>query len=274
MLSSQQIENKITTIIDTASLTNTKNKFFLLAKRYQNNNRTVNLITAFEIARHWEVMTKNFMFTTMRSLANFSCKLSELDEPSDDALAALQTGFKVIADDLNNNHDAFSAVAPKGPQGMHYKWWHNDIVVPITKMLANNTADSPLSDNISKLIAGMNKLADDAFGFAIQLRVVEAIALDIAVSFRGIFENTVCNDRKIFTRENLSWIISHIKAEVTHHDQVANVENGTAFIATSSEEQAYFLQTMTWYADLWLNALNDFYHFLASDEQTKEVHAR
>lgn len=269
MQSSQQIENNIIEIIDAANLTNTKNPFFLLAKQYQMDKRPVNLITAFEIARHWEVMTKNFMFTTLRSLATLSYKLAQLDDPSDDALAALQTGIKVISDDLNNNHDAFSSAAPKGPRGIHYKWWHNDIVMPLANKLEENITSMPLSKNITQLIAGMNKLADDAFGFAIQLRIVEAIALDIAVSFRSIFANTVCNNQKLFTRENLSWIIAHIKAEVTHHEQVADVENGTAFIATSLEEQEYLLKTMAKYADLWSNALQDFHGFLARDTQIK-----
>lgn len=257
-------EQEINKIINKKNLGGKQHLFFMKASWCIENNKTVSLKSAFEIARHWESMTKTFMFTTFRSLSKLAESLELCNNPSEDVLTAFQTGIHVISDDLNNNHSAFAEVAPCGPRGIHYKWWHNDIVKPLAQKLdINLTRNIPLSPNIDKLIQGMRQLANESFGFAVQLRIVEAIALHIAIAYRDIFSNLTFEDKKLFSnRKELAWITSHIKAEVTHHSQVSDNESGMVFVATTLNEQRQFLEMIEWYATLWENALNDFYQFL------------
>lgn len=260
MLDSQQLENKINTIILSSQLTKETNPFFLLASKYQRNNKEITIPVGFTIANHWEILTKTFMFTTFQSLSRLSEEMTTMDKIPDNLLMAFQTGIGVINDDLNNNHPAFHAVAPSGAKGIHYKWWHHDIVKPLKDL--SPTTSCAIAPGTQALLAGMKELANNKLGFAIQLRVVEAIALDIAVSFRSIFENISQNNQSLFSRKELNWIIAHIKAEITHHQQVANDNDGIAFLATSAKDQLEFISTLQWYANLWTVALDDFNTFL------------
>ncbi len=274
LLSTQNMEQKIIQILKQKNLSEKNHSFFISSAAYRRPaTKLINIKSAFEIARHWQVMTKTFMFTTLRSLSKLSEYLEACENPKDEMLAALQTGIHVISDDLNNNHPAFAQVAPHGPRGIHYKWWQNDIVMPLAKILNTDSwASLPLSTNIKQLLLGMDSLASEPFGFAVQLRVVEAIALPIAIAFRDIFSNVSYAGKKIFpNRMALAWIISHIKAEVTHHSQVSDNENGMAYVATTFNEQQQFLQMTKHYADLWETALNDFYSFLLESDNLNKI---
>lgn len=263
-LGAVQIEKKIDKLIQDNGLSKTKHPFFVQAERDSKQAKPITIQVAFEIARHWEEMTKFFMFTTFRSLAKLSETLEEQDSPDMDVLTALQTGVKVISDDLTNHHKDFKEVAPLGPKGIHYIWWNNDIVQPLaTKLKLSSWKDMPLRSQVHALINGMRELANEPFGFAIQLRIVEEVALYIAIAFRDIYSNVFDKGEKIFTtRKQLSWITSHIKAEVSHHSQVSDTETGMIFVANTPAQQKIFLEKIQWYIQLWHSALHDFYEML------------
>lgn len=267
-ISIEKIEERITDIIKHKQLLKDQHPFFNAARLYSAlDTKQINVKAAFEIARHWELMTKTFMFTTLSSLGVLSQQLAKTNSCPFGILSALQTGVKVISDDLNNNHPAFAKVAPKGSNGIHYQWWSTEIVFPIAEKLSLTSWSAlPSSENISALLAGMHLLANKPFGFAIQLRLVEAIALEIAIAFRYVFSSTFHEGKRIFeTRNQLAWITSHIMAEVNHHNDVSDMEAGMSSIAATFQEQQDFLITMEWYAELWFKALYDFYNFLSLD---------
>lgn len=264
-MDARQLEEAVTAIIKRSGLAKEEHPFFLSAAACRRaEDGGVGLAAAFDVARHWEAMTKAFMFTTLSSLGRLSEELARCEHPSAEVLTAFQTGVKVISDDLNNEHPAFAKVAPAGPTGIHYKWWRRDITEPLAERLSlESWAHLPLSENVERLIRGMEKLAGEPAGFAIQLRVVEAIALHIAVSFQNIFLNATHDGEKLFEGAgSLAWITSHIRAEVTHHSQVSDADNGMTALATTAQEQRYFLETTEWYADLWSKALRDHHAFL------------
>ena len=264
LLSSECVEEKVVNIMSQKNLEAKKHSFFVNTSRNHDIHTKPKL--ALNLARHWEKMTKTFMFTTFQSLAKLSEQLDLCDKTEERVATAFLTGLEVITDDINNHHQAFSQVAPKGISGMHYKWWHEDIVSPLAKKL---DVDLEMSDslmpNVEELIQGMRLLAKDPMGFSVQLRVVEDIALHIAVAFMRIF-STISDEqgKAFFERKQLSWIISHIKAEVAHQHQVADVEHGVACIAVTHDEQKRFLETVDWYAGLWEKALEDFNVMLLS----------
>lgn len=264
-VSSEYMEAAASKIIEAKKLGRNVHPFFVFADEYQKTpGKTISVRSAFEMARHWEIMTKTFMFSTLSSLAKLSESLEQSADPSNDVLKALQTGVKVISDDLNNNHPVFARFAPAGPDGIHYKWWRKDVVFPLADKLFILSWDQiPLSENIAKLIAGMQELAREPFGFAVQLRVVEAIALHIAMAFHKILIGVEHQGQKIYgKRSALAWITAHIQAEVTHHSQVTDTQDGMSYVATNVEEQHQFLATLDWYSELWSHALNDFYVFM------------
>lgn len=260
----ERLEQDVLKIITKKNLSERLHPFFIISTYINENKKSPSLTSAFEIASNWEMITKTFMYTTFRSLSKFSEQLEFCDGISaDDVLTIFQTAINVISDDINNNHPAFSNVAPKGAGGIHYKWWHDEIVLPIAKKLNIDSCEIKLSHNVDALIQGMRRLANKPFGFAIQLRIVEDIALHIAVAFQCIFNNLFHKGEKVFSdRRSLAWITSHIKAEVSHHNQVSNTESGMSCIATTLHEQKKFLEMTEWYAGLWEKALNDLHQFL------------
>lgn len=269
LLTNAEMESKIDLIIKENGLAKEDHPFFVFSRELnQAGKMAISPEIAFNIARHWGVMTKAFMFTTLASVGQLSYQLSSQNEIPAAILSALQTGVTVISDDLTNHHPAFRKVAPKGPCGVHYQWWNTTITAPLAKHLAiDRWTDLPISANITNLIQGMHELAVTGYGFAIQLRLVEAIALFIAIAFRDIFTNTVDQSKKIFSeRSAINWITAHIKAEVNHHADVSDLSFGMASLAQTPEEQDRFLIHINRYAALWSLALTDFYHFLTVDK--------
>ncbi|GHH72910.1 hypothetical protein GCM10017673_28570 [Streptosporangium violaceochromogenes] len=219
---------------------------------------------ALEIARQWQAMTKSFMFTTISSLGVMARRFTAQEAPDHEVLGAFQTAYRVIGDDLDNFAPEFSAVSPRGVAGIHYVWWRDSIVAPLEAVIPGAGREARPPDGVAGLLRNMDDLAGSPLGAAVQLRVVETIALDIAVAFRRVFSKVCVDGRKVFpSPESLAWIDSHIKAETGHAESVSDHETGTTVMAESEEERAELLRLATEYARNWALALDVFAAALA-----------
>jgi len=98
----------------------------------------------------------------------------------------------------------------------------------------------------------------------VQLRVVETIALDIAVAFRRMYGKVTAGGEKVFTeKEQFAWIDAHIKAETVHAAQVSDDETGMTTLVTDDAEAAEFLRLVEEYAGSFSRALKCFAQRLA-----------
>lgn len=262
LLSTKEIDSKIDHLIENAKITKETNPFFIKAKQVSQ----VPLEPALMIAFNWREITKKFMFTVLTGLGVMAEKINELDFPSKYAMRVLQTGIAVISDDLNNVFPALAEKAPSGPEGAHYIWWENSILVPLLEAGHKKSLPIPIiSSKTKRLLQNMNKLSKNSLGVAIQLRVVEAIALDIVLAFLPLFSKTSLDTQPIFqSRENLSWITAHIKAEVIHHRQVTHDDNGVMNIVNTIKEQEELFFLAEEYINSWKGVFEDFYAFLDS----------
>ncbi|MEW9513666.1 DUF6202 family protein [Streptomyces bacillaris] len=255
-------EARVTAIIREAGLCRPENRFF-------HDARTVESVTpaaALKVGRQWQAMTKAFMFTTVASLGLMARRFHHESAPDQEVLGAFQTAYLVIGDDLANLAPEFSAVSPKGVSGVHYVWWEDSILKPLTGEVshADAAAAEQLPPGVQALLANMEQLADSPLGAAVQLRVVEAIALDIAVAFRRVYSKVRVNGDSPYTEDKtLSWIDSHIKAETVHAKSVSDDETGMTVIASTAQERADLLTLAEEYAGNWAMALNEFADALA-----------
>ncbi|MEU5217697.1 DUF6202 family protein [Streptomyces sp. NPDC020807] len=245
----------MTTVVKAAGLTRPDNRFFAAARVAEEVAAT----DALAIARQWEAMTKAFMFTTIAGLGAAARRFAGQAAPEREVLAAFQTAFRVIGDDLDNLAAEFGAVAPRGAAGIHYLWWNDTITAPLAELTGERTpAEFP--SGVAKLIAAMDDLADHRLGAAVQLRVVETIALDIAVAFRRMYAKVRTSDGgKFFAASDaLVWIDAHIKAETSHAASVSDEETGMTALVESDADADELLVLATEYADRWADALDDF----------------
>ncbi|WP_316524237.1 DUF6202 family protein [Kitasatospora brasiliensis] len=240
-----------------AGLGRAENRFFSFARGFETDDFRGPLA----VAHQWRAMTKAFMFTTLSGLGATARVLAAQESPSREVLAAFQTIFRVIGDDLDNLAPVFSAVAPKGPAGAHYVWWEDSVITPLEQHVgeADRAAAAELPEGVLRLIENMERFADSPLGAAVQLRVVETIALDIAVGFRRVYGKLEAGGARVFPQtEDLAWIDSHIKAETMHAAQVSDDETGMTFLVTTEEEARVFAEMTAEYAAGWALALDDF----------------
>jgi hypothetical protein len=196
------------------------------------------------------------LFTAIKGLGCLAEKIGKEATPSPKQLLVLQTCFGIISDDLSNTHTSFKKGAPLGPRGIHYKWWEDTILNPLRQEIGNIHIDN-LSSGTSFLILQMQQLSTNYLGVAVQLRVVEAIALDICKAFLALFSNTQHQGRCFFNKQrDLIWITSHIEAEKLHHKQVCDEFSGVAGVASTLSEQNKLLDMIRQYADAWKTALD------------------
>ncbi|MBW4049019.1 MAG: hypothetical protein HIU89_14140 [Proteobacteria bacterium] len=256
-----RFDAQIADCLESAQLTRETNRFFVLARSV----KSIEALPALHIAYGWREMTKAFMFTSIAGLGVMAADADAQAQPNRNQLKAIQTIFHVIGDDLSNLMPVFREVAPEGPDGMHYAWWESAIVAPLKSAVgvpANDTTDM-LGAGAKQLIANMRALIHEPLGAAVQLRVVEAIALDITVAFKRVFSKAVADGNHIFTRpEQFLWMDSHIHAEVEHHKAVSDDETGTTAIADTEDKQIQMLRLTRQYAENWNTALNEFADYL------------
>jgi hypothetical protein len=218
--------------------------------------KKIDLYSATNIAFNWSKITRTFLFTSIIGLGSFAKKIIGDNEPSEKLLSALQTYFSIISDDLNNTNIIFNHTAPLAYKGIHFKWWDDSILSPLK--IIDPEITFQISNSTQKLIDKMNQLSNYHLGIALQLRVVEAIALDICRSFYMIFNEIRFKDRKIFNETDLAWITTHLRAEEYHHHQARDTISGIICNETSISDQKYFLGEAQEYIKLWSNVLIDF----------------
>lgn len=257
MTSQGKFDVEIADCIARAGLLREDNAFFVAAKKVQE----IDALSALRIAHGWREMTKAFMFTSVAGLGAMAQQADLEEYPSVDMLEAMQTIFTVIGDDFSNIMPVFQKVAPAGAGGMHYAWWETDIIDPLKKRLGAplNDTSAMLLPGAKNLIANMRALVAEPLGAAVQLRVVEAIALDITVAFKRVFTKAVAHGERVFTKApQFAWMDSHIEAEVAHHKAVSDHDTGTTGIADTDAKRADMLRLTEQYARNWNAALAEF----------------
>lgn len=251
------IDDRISTLIDHASLLPTNNRFFKAAQAC----RQVDGEAALRIAQYWRETTKAFMFTTIAGIGVLAQEAAQHPSPPRHLLDVIQTAFRVISDDLNNVLPVFKAVAPTGAAGIHYLWWENAILGAMKERLNLDPSSPlpPLPGNVRVLLENMHRLSVSPLGAAVQLRVVEAIALEICVAFKQVFTRVVVDRVKVFTTTSqLAWMNSHIQAEVTHSQEVSDHNTGMTSIADTDDKREVMLGLVAEYVTNWNAALEDF----------------
>lgn len=262
-------EDEIIQCLLVNKLTKDTNRFFKLSKEL---NFVISPEIALRIGYGWREITKTFMFTTLAGLGLLAREADESDKPNINLLKTIQTSFQVISDDLANTMDVFKKVAPEGPEGIHYAWWEKDIVNELRTIVKNRKENEYLPDNTKILIKNMRKLSSDPLGCAIQLRIVEAIALEITIAFKHIFSKVELDGKKVFSKkEQFRWMNSHIMAEVEHNKSVSDKDTGTTVIADTKSKKTRMLKLTNEYAAKWNAALNDFSDHLLCDQLANKI---
>lgn len=251
------LDERVDAAIAAALLGRADNPFFSAARRAD----VVTPEGALAVAYRWREMTKGFMFTTMAGLGVLAHRLHADPAPARVLLGAFQTVYRVIGDDLDNVAAEFAAVAPNGVPGIHYIWWEDTILAPVEELVSAEAREraARMPDAVTELLAAMERLAAEPLGAGVQLRVVETIALDIAVAFRRMYAKVEVGGRKIFGDDGaLDWVDSHIRAETSHAAQVSAEETGMTSLVTSQAEAEKFEQLVVEYAESWSRSLASF----------------
>jgi hypothetical protein len=251
------LEQRVDDAIRSVGLKRPQNRFFQVAREVE----SVTPEAAYDIAFQFRDMTKEFMFSTISSIGAVAKILADEKVPRMDTLGVLQTAYRVIGDDLDNFADEFAAVAPKGPTGIHYIWWQSSVVDTLESHLGHGRMDTPkpYTAGVAGLIKEMRELRDSPIGFAVQLRVVETIALDVAVAFRRMYPKVVADGVELFPKStNFDWLESHIRAETGHAQEVSKEEYGMSGVTVTEQDREQFLTLVERYARHWANALDDF----------------
>lgn len=251
------LDERVEKEIDAARLRRADNPFFATARGVESVTPEAGLA----VGLWWREMTKGFMLSTLAGLGVMARRFLTGREPSREVLGAFQTVYQVIGDDLDNAAEEFRSVAPRGPAGIHYVWWDDTIVAPLAEHVGEEARDEAavLPEPVRELLANMDRLAGSPLGAAVQLRVVETIALDIAVGFRRMYGKVLVDGEQLFTTtEQLAWIDAHIKAETVHAAQVSDDETGMTHLVDSAEDAAEFARLVTEYAEHWSRALAAF----------------
>lgn len=247
----ENLNTQIDNIILQNSLTKETNPFFKMAPFCQSVSSQI----AYDIAINWLEITKTFVLTSAKGLGTLADKILDDEKNSEKRLIVLQTGFSVISDDLNNTNPIFNESAPKGIQGIHYKWWNSSIVEKFFNLV--NPSINITIETLS-LLNKMREISSDYMGAAVQLRVVEAIAFDIAMAFYFLYGSVKHNGQALFSEEDMLWINAHIKAEKIHNHDVSSQNYGMVKIAQNGSEKTRLLKMIDEYCQVWSATLNSF----------------
>ena len=259
------IDSEIDTLLQIGNLTRYTNPFFTAAR----SQAEISISDAILMSVNWREITKEFLFSVISSIGLMSKYVSKFDNPPYQLLGVLQNSMGIISDDLSNVFDSLHGTAPDGPNGAHYKWWEITIHEKLIKAAQENhlACDTSLMPGVINLLNTMQELSAHRLGAAVQLRVVEAIALEIAISFRAILSPLKINDKFIFPKnDDLAWINAHIKAEVEHHKSVKSSLFGMANAAITPDEQQIFLDLTKKYIKAWYTALLEFSSLILHNE--------
>jgi len=257
ILTTKELESKINCLIEKAHLTKEKNPFFIKAKQTTN----LSLESALKIAFNWREIIKQFMVTVLINLGELADKVNQLDFPSEYAISALKTGITIISEDLNNVFTEYEEKASIDPDGMHYVWWEKSILKPLLAATNNKKLSSKIksSPKTQQLLQEMNKLATHPLGFAVQLYVVEIIALDMVLAFLPLFASIEVDGQKIFkSSEIISWIMEHIQDESIPQGRALHEDNELInSMSTIKDRNDLFLLAQN-YIECWSETLMEF----------------
>jgi hypothetical protein len=255
------LEDRVNAQITKARLRRADNRFFTVARTVDSVSPRV----ALAIALQFHAMTKMFMFSTISGLGVMARSFASTEAPDRAILGVFQTAYRVIGDDLANMAPEFSSVAPKGSAGIHYVWWDDSIMEPIAAHVdeTERKRAAILPAPVRELVENMERLATHQFGAAVQLRVVETIALDVAVAFRRMLPKVLADGQAVFTSaDQLTWLDSHIRAETSHAQQVSDDESGMTGVVTTAAEAEEFIQLVGEYAANWSNSIAGYADYL------------
>lgn len=255
------VERRVDKQITEARLRRGDNRFFAAAK----NSNPVTPECALAIAIQFHAMTRMFMFSTISGLGVMARTFSHQKMTDRQLLGVFQTAYHVIGDDLCNIDPEFDSVAPRGPAGIHYLWWYESILGPIAAHVdeARQETISVIPPAVQQLLDNMDRLATHPFGAAVQLRVVETIAQDVAVAFRRMLANMTVDGQSIFpAADDLAWVDSHIRAETSHARKVSDHEVGMAGIVMTELEAEEFVQLTGEYAVNWSRSIEGYVNYL------------
>lgn len=259
------IDSEIDTLLYQGKLTRYTNEFFTAARSMSE----ISLANALQMSVNWREITKEFLFSVISSIGQMSQYVGKFDNPPHQLLGVLQNSIGIISDDLSNVFATLNNIAPNGPDGAHYKWWEITIHKALVDAAAHTESkfDTSLMPEVRNLLNMMKELSVNRIGAAVQLRVVEAIALEIAISFRAILSPLKANNQFIFkTNDDLAWVNAHIKAEVEHHKNVKDTSCGMAYAAITPDEQKLFLDLTKKYIKAWHLALLEFSVLISHNE--------
>ncbi len=260
ILSGREFDSKMTSLIEQHRLTEIKNPFFIRA----NQMPPLSVDVGLQIAFHWRDITKRYMQTLLISLGKLADNVSQLDLPFDYVICALQTGITVISDDFTHTFAALNKKEQPGPDGTHYVWWETNILSPLIRASHQKSLspDITVAPKIQLLLESMNKLAKNPLGFAIQLRVVESIALDMVLLLLTLFSKIEVQGKKIFkSSDMLSWITAHIEDE-GFEEQHTPYENQEAMNIVRAADQKDLFRLAEMYVNRWREAIDELYGFL------------
>ena len=267
ILSASEFESKLRYLMEQAQLRDWGDPFFIRAKQ----KPTVSLEAAIKIASLWRDITKHYMYTLLISLGKLADNVSQLDLPPEYTICALQTGITIISDDLEN---AFSLKekAPARPDGMNPVWWEANIVRPLIaaspkKSLSTKITVAPKTQRLFQL---MDELAKNPLGFAVQLHVVESLAVDMVLFLLALFAKIEVQGQKILnSSEVMNWIAAHIEDEAIE-DQ-ANLYEDTDIINIMGVEDPQDLHLIAEeYVNCWREVLDELHGFLNEEPVTDD----
>jgi hypothetical protein len=248
------VEARANSAIEAAKLRRRDHPFLLAAQ----DAEAISLADALAMCCQFQAMTRMFMFTTISGLGVIARGLARGTQSDRDELAMFQTAYCVIGDDLANLAPAFGEVAPAGPAGIHYLWWQDSFREPIAACLTQQERDRAalIPPELGELLDNMDRLAVHPLGCAVQLRVVEAIAKDVAVALRRVLAKVTVGGRPLFSRADMTWLDAHIRAETMHAKQVSDEDSGMSLVVKSEAEGELFVELVAEYATNWSRALN------------------
>ena len=259
-MNSNILEGDIVKLIDDARLGRELNPFFVDSSKVD----AVEPVDALAIAYSWERVTKAFLFTTLQGVGSLAREAQDLEKDDSDMLTTMTTLYSIIGDDLCNTMEAFQRSAPKGIAGIHYVWWNSSIVKPLEQICTSEerAAARSSAEGCEELVKIMRTMGSTSIGAATQVRVVEAIALDISLAFKHVFSNVKHDGENLFSNKDLEWINAHIRAEVSHNEQVTDHDSGMTVIANTEEKCEKMKELCSRYSQAWGAALENFANML------------
>ena len=253
-IDTNDVEARANSAIEAAKLRRRDHPFLLAAQ----NVEAISPADALAMCYQFQTMTRMFMFTTISGLGVIARGLARGTHSDRDELAMFQTAYCVIGDDLANLAPEFGDVAPAGAAGVHYLWWQDSIRDPIAACLTEEERDhaAVVPPELDELLDNMDRLAVHPLGPAVQLRVVEAIAKDVAVALRRVLVKVTIDGRPLFSRADMTWLDAHIRAETMHAKQVSDEDSGMSLVVKSEAEGELFVEMVAEYATNWSRSLD------------------